>query len=394
MTNCILADIGLATQTNGNMTICNHSRTAFLDEQGNPMRLDTHSLEQGWNSPTRKEIKQALDSGIKHANCRDCWDDEAAGRESIRLRSNEEYGHAEVIDQPRVFMFKPGNVCNLSCRHCNPYVSSKWYKDHWQATARDKMTFVEYVKQYDGIRDSYDQGNNNLWPVLKQWNDHIIFYDLYGAEPLLIDSLLDILRHSVTTGASKNQIIHINSNGTIWQDDFNVIFSNFKLVEMGVSIDGIYDQFEYMRYPAKWSNILQNINNYKNLQSNYTCINLSVCITVSLLNVYYLVEYMNYFSNMKLECGINIVHRPNYLNMRIAPDHIKQKIIDKLSSTPLLEKTWQFKIDQVINYLRLDYENRQDLMAEFWDYTNKYDSLREQSYCNYFPEFFKVLTNE
>ena len=217
-TYCVLADVGLATQTNGNMTICNQSRTNFKDSQGNTLRLDSNSLVEGWNSPTRQEIKQALESGVKHPNCKDCWDEEAAGRTSIRLQAQERFSNVTpLVDQPRVFMFKPGNVCNLSCRHCNPYVSSKWYRDHYQVEVQPTSTisFVDYIHQYDSIRDSFASDNNNLWPIIDQWNEHIVFYDLYGAEPLLIEPLLDQLRTSVSSGASINQTIHINTNGTI-----------------------------------------------------------------------------------------------------------------------------------------------------------------------------------
>jgi hypothetical protein len=31
-------------------------------------------------------------------------------------------------------------------------------------------------------------------------------------------------------------------------------------------------------------------------------------------------------------------------------------------------------------------------MQEFWEYTNKYDCLRNESYADTFPEFYKILT--
>jgi len=336
-------------------------------------------------------------SGEQHTNCKDCWDEELAGRISLRHLSNKKFSDITVDpNQPRVFMFKPGNVCNLSCRHCNPFVSSKWYRDHYQATVKPKniMSFVEYVRTYDSIRDSFAAENTNLWPVLKQWNKNIIFYHLYGAEPLLIEPLLETLRESYLTGASKNQEIHINTNGTVWHDDFNEIFGSFKHIELGISIDGIEEKFEYMRYPAKWELILENLKKYQMLSLKYPSIELLVCITASLLNVYYLPEFVNFFSRLGIGCGINLVHRPNYLNMRIAPYPIKQKIIDKLENSDYLVSEWKEKITAIINFLKLDHEDPQQLMQEFWEYTNKYDVLRKESYADTFPEFYEILTHE
>ena len=394
---CVLVDIGLASQTNGNTTVCNQGRTELRDANGRVLRLDRNSLHESWCSPTRQEIRDSMLSGEQHVNCRDCWDEEHAGRASMRQMSNEKFANVTIdTTQPRVFMFKPGNVCNLSCRHCNPFVSSKWYRDHYQATVKPKnnISFVNYVRTYDSIRDSFAAENTNLWPVLKQWNKNIIYYDLYGAEPLLIEPLLDTLRDSYLTGASKNQQIHINTNGTIWHDDFNEVFGSFKRVELGISIDGIEEKFEYMRYPAKWDLLLENLKKYQTLSLKYPSIELSVCITVSLLNIYYLPEFLKFFHEIGISCGTNFVHRPDYLNMRIAPNTVKQKIIDKLENSHYFVDGWKEKMSAVSNFIKLDHEDSQQLMQEFWEYTNKYDTLRKESYADVFPEFYEILTNE
>jgi sulfatase maturation enzyme AslB (radical SAM superfamily) len=394
-TYCILADIGLATQTNGNTTICNQSRTEFKSISGEVLRLDKHSLHDSWNSPTRQEIKQALANNVQHPNCQVCWDEESAGRKSKRLQDNERFaGISALPDRPRAFMFKPGNVCNLGCRHCNPFVSSKWYRDHYQVEVKpnSNISFVDYAHRYDSIRDSYNPDNTNLWPVLNEWNRDIVFYDLYGAEPLLIEPLLETLRTSVKTGAAANQSIHINTNGTIWHNDFAELFSSFKCVELGVSIDAIGEQFEYMRYPAKWDLVLDNLMKYKQLELAYPDrIFISVCITISLLNVYYVKEYVQFFEKDNIMCGINVVHRPDYLNMRIASPAIKEKIIEHLTAVPVEFSGWNDRINPIINLLKLDYNNNNNLMEEFWKFTNKYDEVRNQSYANTFPEFHKVL---
>lgn len=397
-TYCILADLGLATQTNGNMTICNQSRTEFRDKNGSVLRLDKNSLLEGWNSPTRQEIRQALLNGIPHDNCRECWAEEAAGRTSIRMQAQERFNLVEPLEsQPRVFMFKPGNLCNLSCRHCNPYVSSKWYRDHYQVEIKPKsnISFVDYAHQYDSIRDSFAEGNSNLWPVLEQWNDCIIFYDLYGAEPLLIEPLLDQLRDSVRSGASQRQTIHINTNGTIWHDDFAELFSSFQRIELGVSIDGIEQQFDYMRYPAQWNRVLDNLKKYQQIEKLHPeRIHLEACITISLLNVYYVKEYVKFFHSMGIHCGINLVHQPDYLNLRIASPKVKQAIIEHLNSQPFSSRAWNEKIQNIINFINLDFPNSEKLMQQFWEFTNKYDELRSQRYAEIFPEFYKVLINE
>jgi sulfatase maturation enzyme AslB (radical SAM superfamily) len=392
-----LVDIGLSSQTTGHITICNQSRAHFKDATGQVLRLDRNSLQESWCSPTRQEIRASMLSGEQHANCRDCWDEELAGRLSMRQMVNKKFANVTVdVDQPRAFMLKPGNACNLSCRHCHPSISSKWYRDHYQASIKPKsdISFVDYIRTYDSIRDSFAADSTNFWPALQQWNKNIIYYDLYGGEPLLNSPLLDLLRQSYLTGVSKNQQIHINTNGTIWHDDFNEVFGSFQKVDVGISIDGIQEKFEYMRHPAKWNLLLENLKKYQELSLKCSGIELTVCITVSLLNVYYLPEFVNFFHQLGITCGINIVHRPDYLNMRIAPSAVKQKIIDKLENSQYILKEFKEHISSTINFLSLGHNNSQQLMQEFWEFTNKYDSLRKESYADVFPEFYEILTNE
>jgi hypothetical protein len=80
--------------------------------------------------------------------------------------------------------------------------------------------------------------------------------------------------------------------------------------------------------------------------------------------------------------------------MRIAPPAVKQKIIDKLENSQYLIDGWGEKASVIANFISLDHENSQQLMQEFWEYTNKYDDLRKQSYADIFPEFYEILTNE
>jgi sulfatase maturation enzyme AslB (radical SAM superfamily) len=273
-------------------------------------------------------------------------------------------------------------------------VSSKWYRDHYLATVKptSNISFPEYVRNYDYVRDSFAEENTNLWPTLKEWGKKMVYYDLYGAEPLLIAPLLEMLRHNHDIGVSKNQQIHINTNGTVWHDDFNELFGSFQRVEIGISIDGIEEKFEYMRYPAKWDLILENLKKYQELSLKYPNIEISVCITVSLLNVYYVAEFMNFFHQSGIDCSVNIVNSPSYLDMRIVTTEVKKKIIDKLSSSSYPSVLLTQNANSIINFLKLEHHQSQQLMQEFWEYTNKYDDLRNESYAHTFPEFYKILT--
>ena len=82
---CVLAKCGIGVENAGHVKLCNASIDVFKDSKGNPYRLDETNLQEIWdNTTTRKEINDALDQGIRHDNCRLCWDAEDSGVKSIR----------------------------------------------------------------------------------------------------------------------------------------------------------------------------------------------------------------------------------------------------------------------------------------------------------------------
>lgn len=383
-TYCCLTKLGLSTQNEGYVTICNQSRVHFRDKDNNLIRLDKHDLDTAWNSPTRKEIDVSLSNGIRHSNCQDCWNEEDAGRISKRQIHNKELFDVEPSDfQPKVILLKPGNICNLACRHCSPYVSSGWYRDSYKLDNKNK-TYYDWVKNFQHIKKGYDSSNDGFWNILNNWTPNLVYYDLYGGEPLLVEELYNNLKYSVDNNYSKNQIININTNGTIWQDEFNFVFSKFKYVIFDISADGIHEQFEYMRYPAKWNNFYSNLNKYKLLAHDHENIKLGITITVSLYNIFYLPEMVSFYQSLGIKYGINILHTPDYLNMRIAPKKLKDIITEKLNDD---------KFKAITNFLNTDIDNQSELYAQFLLNHKKIDDIRDQKYEDCFPEMAKYLND-
>lgn len=376
-TYCVLADVGLSVHNGGHTSMCNGSRQIFHSHSGDAITLDKYSLSDAWNSPTRQEIKTALESGVRHANCTDCWSSESAGLPSMRQIHNKNLANVIPIkEQPRAVVLKPGNVCNLACRHCDPAVSSGWYDDYYSAEVKDK-SYPDWVQQFKIVRDSYAVDNQAVWGVLESWLPNLVYYDLYGAEPLLLKPVLNLLTTAAEKKYAANQCIHINTNGTIWRDEFIDIFKQFKSVDLDISVDGINEQFDYMRYPAHWSNVLENILKYKALSVAHSNIKVGITITVSIYNILYINDIINYFQDLGISAGINVLHTPEFLNIKNLPKEVKSEI----SNYKLLPLS-------VISYMNLD---NYDLIKDFFDYTNRYDQTRNQQFQKTFPKIYNLL---
>ena len=134
-----------------------------------------------------------------------------------------------------------GIVCNLACVVCGPGASSKWRSE----LGMGRYNEDEYTPMPGEITvevEDYD------WLSL----EHVTFS---GGEPMLNQSTLLILKN-----LNENCNVHFHSNGTQQpSDEFLEAFARFKSFDITFSIDDIEEQFEYLRWPAKWSEVTENI---------------------------------------------------------------------------------------------------------------------------------------
>jgi sulfatase maturation enzyme AslB (radical SAM superfamily) len=385
---CAWADTGLALHNSGRCLLCCHSQTYLQDESGQEIYLDTGTVEQAWSSPTRKQIQADLELGIQHPNCSACWNEESAGRASRRTINNKLFADM-IVDpaKPQLVDLKPGNTCNLACRTCWPEVSSKWYRDYWETEAHQwEPDYKKYLDSWKRIRTSYDQDNLQLWSDLQSWLTNVEYYDIYGAEPMLLDNVFVILKQSVDSGRAAQQSLHINTNGTVWNQEYIDILKQFKNVVIDVSIDGIGDHYDYIRYGETWSTVEQNLDRYQELVQDNPNIRMHVCVTVCILNVLHAAELQGYFGDRGLTAFFNMVHHPQHLNVRALPDQIKQQVRNKLmASNP------NSQIISVLDFMDMPLANQPQLWNKFLESTKKLDLLRQQDLAETFPELWQLI---
>jgi len=388
---CAWADTGLALHNSGRCLLCCHSQTYLQDESGQEIYLDTGTIEQAWNSPTRKQIQADLEAGVQHPNCSACWNEESAGRASRRTINNELFADMTVNpDRPQLVDLKPGNTCNLACRTCWPEVSSKWYRDYWEVEARQwEPDYRKYLAGWQRIRTSYDRDNAQLWADLETWFADVEYYDIYGAEPMLLDNVFVILQKSVASGRAAQQSIHINTNCTVWNQDYIDILAQFKNVVIDLSIDGVGAHYDYIRYGETWSTVEQNLARYQDLVRSHSNIRMHVCITVCVLNVLQVQELQEYFCARGVQVFYNMVHHPQYLNVRAMPDAVKQQVRAKLEAG---EPNWQ--ITSILDFMDMPLTNQPQLWIKFQESTKKLDLLRQQDLALTFPELWQLIKTQ
>lgn len=318
--------------------------------------------------------------------------------------------HATIEDdEPYALLLdlKLGNICNLSCRTCNPWVSSKWYSDWWETIDQHRTHNNSEIKVFNNYREyldscykngrlSYDPDNNKLWDNLATWLPKAQYIDIYGAEPMMIDQLFDALQVSVDQGSAPNQHIHFNTNGTLWDDKKIEVLTHFKKTFIDVSVDGLHQHFDYLRHGAEWATVIENLAKYRELfYEHKTRHRLSVNCTISVLNIMYLGEVWEYFQNRGLFVAWNVAQFPAHINTKSLPTEVKHKIAEKLRNYPVTKwpKMWATSIEPIIAFMmeELPAEDADRQWKDFVRITTQLDQRRKQNFAETFPELFELV---
>ena len=212
---------------------CCLAHQEITDENGIKYDLKQTNLQTIYNSKYMQTLRQQFRAGEKPATCQRCWDEEAAGRDSkriySRIRLKELYKQVDwQNDTPDQLWFvdlKLGNICNLKCRICGSWSSSKWAAEEMDYLPKgaDKKKHIAYTWLKQG---KWPEESPDFWDNLKTLLPNIKYIEFTGGEPWLIEEHWELLKYAVDTGDSKHIDIHYNTNATV--DPMRCLSSNLR----------------------------------------------------------------------------------------------------------------------------------------------------------------------
>jgi MoaA/NifB/PqqE/SkfB family radical SAM enzyme len=380
---CILPWIHLETSSTGEVRPCCLYKE-YISTDKKILKLDKSSIFDAWNSNYMNKLRDQFLQGEKPQNCSACWEMENAGKISKRQVSLQQYSHTlnrfdEPLQFPVYLDLKLGTVCNLKCRSCSSYSSSKWVSDE-----------IKLYKHPMNINHHsyWIEDSSPLWNDIEQLLPTIEHFDFTGGEPFLVKKHFDILKICVNLGYSKNITIHYNTNGTVKPtDEMYEIWKEFKNVEIMFSIDGVGEKFEYLRHPGKWNDLVEVFERTLSLNKFYV----NICYSVTIFNILYIKEFINWFQQYNLpedRLYFNLIWKPEHLNIKNISNNSKQKIVEHIASTKINSQYFNDRIQELINFMNDGGENLQD---EFISRTEQLDIIRGESFVKTFPELAEIL---
>lgn len=385
MKKCILPWIHLEATAVGYAKPCCLYREP-IKIKGRSASLNDYSIAEVWNSDYMNNLRTEMLEGKEPKGCTACWEMEAIGKRSKREISNDWFNHRlerwnQPLAEPTYFDLKLGTVCNLKCRSCSSWSSSKWADDEIKI----------FGNPYNQNLHSYwIEEESPIWKEIEKFIPDIEYFDFTGGEPFLIKKHFEILQKCIDQGYAKNIIIHYNTNGTIQPTErMFEIWDQFKKVEIMFSIDGIEKRFEYLRHPAKWEKLVPIFQSVLSKPKIWT----PICYSVSIYNVMYMNEFINWVKQFGLhddQLYFNFIFKPEYMNIQSLSNRAKLKIKEYLEKTKTGYEWNDLKVKEVIDFMMED-SVTPDVVDQFKYMTLKVDEIRGEDFSKTFPELNEIL---
>jgi len=300
------------------------------------------NLENHWTN-FRNTVKTQMLAGDRPDVCKSCWKKEDANITSLRqqfIKSYKNFNYWEEFlnnlnntkKSPTELDLKLGNYCNLSCRMCSSYSSSgvsREFKKIFKETGID-LGVDEFEKHF--VQDKWylqKEFVDNIKEIINNGLRHLKFT---GGEPLMVPGVKTLINYCITNDYAKNIELVLITNATLIDNRWIEKFKHFKHVHINCSIDGIGNTFEYIRHPAKWTDVKKNLKKLALESSD----NFKTHITFT-LQIYNILEIKNMIDLSKefnLDIDMIPLDTPNYLDVRNAPQLLKDQalnIIDTLN---------------------------------------------------------------
>lgn len=264
------------------------------------------------------------------------------------------------------------NQCNAACVICGEHSSSLWQKENAKLAAKKIK-----IQTADAVID------RTIHDIVQNIQlDDLTYVKFFGGEPLFTDTHVKFIKQIPNP---HNVVLHYTTNGSIYpNDEVLAIWKKFKTVIFAASLDGVDQQFDYVRWPLPWKKVSSNL---KRLQQNADIWNIvfRVEFTANWLNTYYYQELENWvnenfhanLSGDKTEINIHSCLNPNW-SPAIMPQSIRDLVMQRYPDSHVIHnlvKNLPAHVDQ----------------SEWKQFVATWDQRRGNSWAQAFPDLCKHL---
>lgn len=335
--------------------------------------LTKYSSDFDFNSnPELEDIRQKMIRGERVQTCTACYNLDDSGTYSSRTEETKYWLQKlnwETYDDltPNLIYYdiRNDNLCNLACRMCNPQFSSQLEKEfkklNWPVYVHPKSFSFNEVVDINTVQKIY----------------------VAGGEPSLMPGFREFLTKAIDADRTDIEI-RMNTNATNLNKEYRELLKHFSNLHIVVSLDG-YDQInKYIRWPADWSSLIENVHGLYTLTRN-----VSFNVTVGIWNISNLSQLVFFLEREFPDTNVllNKIYTPEHLVFTTFPN--KELVLNDLEKCKSSKFYSQFlfksKLDYYINETKSSTINISAL-EEFFKFNDALDMSRNIQLKDYIPE--------
>lgn len=355
--------LNIDLKTNG---VLRYNQCCLSTTQYSEIMNNTVDTTLNWNNDILTDSRTKNNEQQWLPGCWQCQSLEKAGNKSFRKSMIEKFGVKENLSGPQRIDLLFDRNCNLACRSCGPESSTMWIK-HLKDNNLDTpvLSDTSNLEKIKSILKKLDLSNIGM--IQFCGGETLLGNSYWQAAELLAELVPD----------AKNRLeLGFQTNGTQSIDPkYYDLIDKFKLVKLLVSIDGVGEKFEYLRWPASWNQTVDNIFQLRDTLPSNVMFFVQEC--TSCLNLFYSDEVKNW---VKTNFNCNREGDPTDHNTQLAKheylnvNNITVEYLNALAGTP------------ISNVIDSNWKENPDGIREFITETEYFDQIRGQDWKKTFPE--------
>jgi radical SAM protein with 4Fe4S-binding SPASM domain len=374
--NCVAAYNSICINPDGSIEpCCQYHR----DTRTDPIKFTEFDKYQ---NTIQQSMHQDVAAGVQHSGCSKCWSEESVDWQSLRQLFNKWYlPDASLTVDPDNPIYdielRLGNFCNLKCIMCYPKASSS-------IAIERSQNFTKF--QAIGI-DARNVHNEHFWETSEFWEfSEKLFKDarrvnITGGEPFIIPEILKIIDRLLPK--KDTVILSFNTNLTKVSDKLIDHLRPFKRLAIVVSLEGVDKMNDYLRFPSKWNDILENFIKIKTQLPNA---HISVNHTFQHSSIYALPGLIEFCASREIELHLTSVQGDD----RLTIDSVPQQDIDKFKIWLTNTKHLPAMRQQIFNFIDNCTYNPV-LHKKYVEYVDVLDEIRGTDYYKVFDQETKYV---
>lgn len=271
-------------------------------------------------------IRKDMLAGIPIKSCSACYQEEASGADSMRSVSVKSLDRplpaSTDCDELNSLEIAFSNLCNLACVSCSRWLSSTWASEDYKHKRIDNKLHGKIVDYRSLVSHGSDIDQLDL--------RYLRTLKIIGGEPFMDqEKFINLMQRLDLSKIT----LRVSTNGTVLPNErLKSLIDQCQRVVIEVSIDGIGSVGEWYRWPTKFEEVKQVMNQFQDWWGNDSRFEFGTHTVINVFNIWNLDSIVHFMNDNypAWELYFDWMYNPGWQAICIIPEEFKSEIKSNL----------------------------------------------------------------